>query len=66
MRLDKTILSKLEQSNLIVKEKSGRNVFVSLTESGKYLVCLSRLPEQPLSRKTRAHFSQKSPPGHST
>ena len=41
MKLDKTILAKLEQNNLVVREKSGRNIFVSLTESGRYVACLS-------------------------
>jgi hypothetical protein len=45
MKLDKTILSKLERNNLILREKSGRNVFVSLTESGKYVACLSGMVE---------------------
>jgi hypothetical protein len=45
MKLDKTILTKLEQSNLIVREKSGRNVFISLTESDRYVACLSGLPD---------------------
>ena len=43
--LDKTILSKLERDKLIVREKSGRNVFVTLTESGRYVACLSGLLE---------------------
>ena len=41
MKLDKTILTKLEKSKLIIREKSGRNIFVSLTESGRYVACLS-------------------------
>jgi hypothetical protein len=45
MKLDKTILTKLERNNLVVREKSGRNVFVSLTESGRYVACLSGLLE---------------------
>jgi hypothetical protein len=45
MKLDKTILAKLEQNNLIVRKKSGRNIFISLTESGRYVACLSGLLE---------------------
>ena len=45
MKLDKTILTKLKRNNLVVREKSGRNVFVSLTESGRYVACLSGLLE---------------------
>jgi DNA-binding MarR family transcriptional regulator len=45
MKLDKTILTKLEKNKLIVREKSGRNVFVSLTESGRYVARLSGLLE---------------------
>jgi len=43
MKLDKTILQKLEKDKLIIREKSGRNVFVSLNESGRYVACLSGL-----------------------
>ena len=45
MKLNKTILAKLEQNNLIVRKKSGRNIFISLTESGRYVACLSGLLE---------------------
>jgi len=45
MKLDKTILTKLEKNKLIIREKQGRNIFVSLTESGKYVACLSGLLE---------------------
>lgn len=45
MKLDKTILTKLEKDKLIIREKQGRNIFVSLTESGKYVACLSGLLE---------------------
>jgi hypothetical protein len=46
MKLDKTLLSKLERNKLIIREKSGRNVFISLTESGRYVACLSGLLEK--------------------
>ncbi|RXE56024.1 hypothetical protein ABH15_07445 [Methanoculleus taiwanensis] len=45
MKLDKTILTKLARDKLITREKRGRNVFVTLTESGKYMACLSGLLE---------------------
>jgi len=45
MKLDKTILTKLERDKLITREKRGRNVFVTLTESGRYMACLSGLLE---------------------
>jgi hypothetical protein len=50
MKLDKTILTKLERNRLITREKTGRNVFVSLTESGRYVACLSGLVENETSR----------------
>ncbi len=45
MKLDKTFLTKLERDKLITREKRGRNVFVTLTESGRYMACLSGLLE---------------------
>ncbi len=45
MKLDKTFLTRLERDKLIIREKRGRNVFVTLTESGRYMACLSGLLE---------------------
>ncbi|MEA2035190.1 MAG: hypothetical protein U9N40_06870, partial [Euryarchaeota archaeon] len=36
MRLDKRILTRLEKDGFIRREKQGRNVFVSATETGLY------------------------------
>lgn len=41
MKLDKTILAKLEKNGWIAREKVGRNVFIAITESGKYAACIS-------------------------
>lgn len=48
MKLDKTILEKLEKNGYIRKEKKGRNIFVGITESGKYAahIC-GMMPLQP-------------------
>ncbi|MDD4126519.1 MAG: DUF6293 family protein [Methanomicrobium sp.] len=43
MRLDKTILTRLEKDGFIEREKQGRNVIVSLTETGLYAACASGL-----------------------
>lgn len=43
MRLDKTILSRLEKDGYITREKRGRNVVVSVTETGLYAACASGL-----------------------
>jgi len=43
MRLDKTILTRLEKDGFIEREKQGRNVFVSATETGLYAACASGL-----------------------
>jgi len=45
MKLNKTILSKLNDLKFILLEKSGKNIFISLTESGRYMACLSGLLE---------------------
>jgi len=37
MKLDKTILFKLENSGFVKKMKKGRNVYISLTERGRYI-----------------------------
>lgn len=41
MRLDKTILTRLEKDGYIHREKRGRNVVVSVTETGLYAACAS-------------------------
>ncbi|MDI6877031.1 MAG: DUF6293 family protein [Methanomicrobiales archaeon] len=41
MKLDRTILAKLEKNGWIAREKVGRTVFISITESGKYAACIS-------------------------
>lgn len=48
MKLDKTILEKLEKNGYITKEKKGRNLYVGITESGKYAahIC-GMMPLQP-------------------
>ena len=43
VRLDKTILTRLEKDGFIKREKHGRNVFVSATETGLYAACASGL-----------------------
>ncbi|WOF16020.1 hypothetical protein F1737_04530 [Methanoplanus sp. FWC-SCC4] len=43
MRLDKTILTRLEKDGFIKREKQGRNILVSLTETGLYAACASGL-----------------------
>ena len=43
MKLNKTILEKLEKSGYIRREKIGRNVFVSITDTGTYVAYLSGL-----------------------
>jgi len=45
MKLDKTILTKLEKHGYISRKKDGRNVFVSITKSGKYIAHISGLLE---------------------
>ena len=41
MKLDKTILSKLENSGYVKRTKRGRNVYISLTEAGRYVAHIS-------------------------
>ena len=43
MRLDKTILTRLEKDGYISREKRGRNVVVTITETGLYAACASGL-----------------------
>jgi predicted transcriptional regulator len=43
MKLDKTILSKLESNDYIHREKEGRHVYFSITESGIYIAHISGL-----------------------
>ena len=43
MRLDKTILTRLEKDGYISREKRGRNVVVAITETGLYAACASGL-----------------------
>lgn len=43
MRLNKGITGKLEQAGYIRKEKRGRENLYSITESGKYVACVSGL-----------------------
>lgn len=45
MKLDKTVLTKLEKHGYISRKKDGRNVFVSITKSGKYIAHISGLLE---------------------
>jgi len=45
MRLNKGITGKLEDAGYIAKEKRGRENIYSITESGKYLACVSGLIE---------------------
>ena len=45
MRLNKGITGKLENAGYIAKEKRGRENIYSITESGKYLACVSGLIE---------------------
>jgi hypothetical protein len=43
MKLDKTILKKLEDNEYIERKKDGRNVYFSITESGIYIAHISGL-----------------------
>jgi len=43
MKLNKTILEKLEKSGYIRREKIGRNMYISKTDTGKYVAYLSGL-----------------------
>jgi predicted transcriptional regulator len=43
MKLDKTILSKLEKHGYVSRKKEGTRVFVSITESGRYIAHISGL-----------------------
>ncbi len=43
MKLNKTILEKLEKSGYVRREKIGRNVYVSITNTGTYVAYLSGL-----------------------
>ena len=43
MRLNKGITGKLEDANYIVKEKHGRENIYTITDSGKYVACISGL-----------------------
>lgn len=43
MKLNKTILEKLEKSGYIRREKMGRNMYISNTDTGKYVAYLSGL-----------------------
>jgi hypothetical protein len=46
MRLNKGITGKLEDSGYIVKEKRGRENIYRITDSGKYVACVSGLLER--------------------
>jgi len=41
IRLEKKYLGPLEASRYIKRERSGRNNIISITESGKYVACIS-------------------------
>jgi predicted transcriptional regulator len=43
MKLDKTILSKLEKHGYVSRKKEGTRVYVSITESGRYIAHISGL-----------------------
>ncbi|NLE05112.1 MAG: transcriptional regulator [Crenarchaeota archaeon] len=43
MKLNKTILTRLENGGFITRKKDGRNVMITITESGKYAVHISGL-----------------------
>lgn len=43
MKLNKTILEKLEKSDYIRREKIGRNIYISITDTGMYVAYLSGL-----------------------
>ena len=45
MRLNKGITGKLEEAGYIIKEKRGRENLYKITESGKYIACVSGLLE---------------------
>jgi len=45
MKLDKTILSKLEKHGYVRRKKEGTRVYVSITESGRYIAHISGLLE---------------------
>ena len=45
MKLDKTILKKLEDHDYIHRKKEGRHVYFSITESGTYIAHISGLLE---------------------
>jgi hypothetical protein len=45
MKLDKRYLAKLEERGYITRRKIGREVEISLTESGKYVACVSGMVE---------------------
>jgi hypothetical protein len=45
MKLDKRYLAKLEDRGYITRRKIGREVEISLTESGKYVACVSGMVE---------------------
>lgn len=46
MRLNKGITGKLEDAGYIVKEKRGRENIYSITDSGKYVACISGLIDE--------------------
>jgi predicted transcriptional regulator len=47
MRLNKGITSKLEKMGYLTKEKRGRDNIYRITESGKYIACISGLIKEP-------------------
>ena len=45
MRLNRNVLDKMEALGYIVKKKIGRENEIELTESGRYIACVSGLLE---------------------
>ena len=43
MKLDKTILARLEKNGFITRTKDGRTTFISITDSGNYAAHISGL-----------------------
>lgn len=50
MKLNKGILTRMESSGYITRKRSGRNTVVSVTESGRYIACISGMLTPPSLR----------------
>lgn len=52
MKLNKGVLTRMESAGYITRKKSGRNTVVSITESGRYIACISGMPSPSAIRKS--------------